>query len=244
MQQRCTGGTAIILAGGSGSRMGGDCPKQYMMLGEYPVLYYSIAAFQNWDHVSEIVLVCAERYISFCRQEIVEKYGMNKVKIIVPGGSTRCESVERGLRYVSGDTVWVHDGARPFITLRMLDSMLDSVMEYGAVVAAVPAKDTIKSVDSEGKVCAEHRRAYLRQIQTPQVFPTAVLRKAYENMKKEGVLETEITDDSMLVGRYTDTAVYTVTGDYKNMKLTTPEDFAVARVYLKKYCLTEFEDMW
>lgn len=235
--------TAVVLAAGSGKRMSSDVPKQYMELGGCPVLYYSLSAFQRWEKIRQIIIVCRKEDISYCQKEIVEKYHLTKVKAVVAGGENRYDSVEAGIACADTSYVWIHDGARPFVTRDMLERLLENVKEKRAVIAAVPVKDTIKKAGGDGRIEEEPDRSALWQAQTPQVFETAIIKKAYEIMKKtkEEDAGCGITDDAMLVRRYAKVPSFVVMGEYRNIKLTTPEDFEAAHVYLKKYCLTETE---
>lgn len=238
-------GTAIVLAGGRGRRMGMDVPKQYCDLGGKPVLFYSLAAFQRCPWIEQIVLVCRPGDLAYCRAEIVERYSLTKVVHITEGGADRYDSVEAGLRFVRSAYVWVHDGARPFLTGDMLDRLQKKVLSCGAVIAAVPVKDTIKQVGASGAITADPDRAQLWQAQTPQVFSSDLLSCAFRTMRKaaDEKERAQITDDAMLVKRYAGCDVQTVQGDYMNIKLTTPEDFLLAQAYLGKYCLTEAENI-
>lgn len=227
---------AIILAGGRGSRMNSDIPKQYMILGEKPVLYYSIKAFER-SSVDEIILIAGAGDIDYCRREIVEKFGFKKVSAIVEGGSERYYSVLNGLRAVepggSGEVyVFIHDGARPCVTEQIIEKCSLEVELYKACVAAVPVKDTIKVADEEGYSKDTPPRNLLWQIQTPQCFEYNLVKNAYEAMaadENRGV----ITDDAMVVEKYADTRVRLTEASYKNIKITTPEDLAVAELFLE-----------
>lgn len=227
---------AIILAGGRGSRMNSEIPKQYMILGGKPVLYYSIKAFEQ-SAVDEIILVAGAKDIDYCRREIVEKFGFNKVSAIVAGGSERYYSVLNGLRaaahVISGEAyVFIHDGARPCVTEQIIEKCSLEVKLYKACVAAVPVKDTIKVADEEGYAKDTPPRKSLWQIQTPQCFEYNLVKNAYEAMAADEN-RGAITDDAMVVEKYTDTKVKLTEASYKNIKITTPEDLAVAGLFLE-----------
>ena len=143
---------AIVLAAGQGKRMQAGQPKQFMLLGGRPVLYYALAAFEN-SEVDEIILVTGADEIDYCRAEIVEHYGFRKVTQIIPGGKERYHSVACGLRALkqSGcDIVLIHDGARPFVTEEMIRQMIAETKVYHACVTGTLVKDTIKIADEEG----------------------------------------------------------------------------------------------
>lgn len=230
--------TAIILSAGSGKRMHSDVKKQYMMLGDHPVIYYSLRAFQE-SFADEIVLVVSPGDEDYCRSEIVEKYSFDKVKKIVPGGKERYDSVQAGLKASSdSDYIFIHDGARPFITGEVLDRCLDEVKKYDAVVAAVPSKDTVKLVDEDGFIKETLNRDYLWNMQTPQVFKGSLIKNCYDKLLQsadelidKGVA---ITDDTMAVEYFSDVKVRPVMGSYDNIKITTPEDLTLGEVILKE----------
>lgn len=145
---------AIVLAAGQGKRMQAGQPKQFMLLGGRPVLYYALAAFEK-SEVDEIILVTGADEIDYCRAEIVEHYGFRKVTQIIPGGKERYHSVACGLRALkqSGcDIVLIHDGARPFVTEEMIRQMIEETKVYHACVTGTLVKDTIKIADEEASV--------------------------------------------------------------------------------------------
>ncbi len=225
---------AIVLAAGRGSRMNSSIPKQFMMIENRPVLYYSIYAFQTSPVIDEIVLVTSQDEMEYCKKEIVEKYSLDKVSKLVCGGSERYESVYNGLSSVSDDGyVFIHDGARPCITADMIERLFISVKEYNAVVAAVPSKDTVKIADSNGFVDSTPDRNTVWCIQTPQVFSLSEIKKAYNKMYQDGNY-TKITDDAMVMERYGDIPVKLEMGSYSNIKITTPEDIIIVKNTFKK----------
>ena len=224
--------TAIIVAGGSGKRMGMAIKKQYILLNKKEVLTHTLEVFNKSDLIDTIILVVSEEEIEKVKIEIVEKYALHKVKKIVAGGAERQDSVYNGLMATSEDTkyVMIHDGARPFIKEAVLKKALEVTLEKEATVVAVPVKDTIKIVDNkENKVIDTPDRSTLWSIQTPQTFTKELLLKAYEYAKRESLI---VTDDSMLVEAY-GKSVYIVEGDYTNIKITTPEDLIIGEALLK-----------
>ena len=223
--------SAVILAGGSGRRMGSDTPKQFLLLAKKPLIWYAVRAFSD-SLVDEIVLVTREEDREFCRKEICEKYGFGKVKAVVPGGSERFYSVENGLKAVNPacDTVVIHDGARPLVTPDMISRVIADAERYGAATAAMPVKDTIKIVDHEGFGRETPDRRTLYQIQTPQAFSLPVLMQAFRKRQETG--ETDITDDTMMVERYMGVSAKMTEGSYRNIKVTTPEDLLAAELFL------------
>lgn len=221
--------TAIVLAGGSGSRMGADCKKQYMQLGGRPVLYYPLKTFQE-SCVDDIILVTNEE--EYCRKELIQRYNLSKVTSIVAGGEQRYDSVCEGLKAAGGcGYVMIHDGARPFVTGKMIDDSSAAVRQYHACAVGMPVKDTIKIADGQNYAVNTPMRECVWQIQTPQTFAYELICKAYENVFSKQV--EGITDDAMVVeyGRYA--KVKLIYGSYQNIKITTPEDLLIAEAFLR-----------
>ncbi len=232
--------TAIVLAAGRGSRMKSNIQKQYMCLQGKPILYYSLKAFED-SFVDRIVLVTGEDEISYCKKEIVEKYGFQKVVAIVAGGKERYHSVYNGICVVGEcDYLMIHDGARPFVTQDILERAKRELEQEKnpAAVAAVMAKDTVKIVDADGFVTATPDRSCVWNVQTPQCFDYTMIKAAYEELvMSEKALEQKglrITDDAMVVETFTDCRVKLFEGSYRNIKITTPEDMEIAEEYLMK----------
>lgn len=219
--------TAIILAGGSGSRMKSSIPKQYIEYNGKPILYYTIKAFEE-SIVDKIVLVIRKGDYEKCYNDIVKKYNFNKVKSIVYGGAQRYDSVKAGLDAIddTNGIVFIHDGARPCVTQEIINRCYENVLKYRACIAAVPVKDTIKVIDEKGFAINTPDRSTLWQVQTPQVFEVSLIKKAYDNMLSTQC-NANITDDAMIVENYTDIKVKVVSGSYTNIKITTPEDLNV-----------------
>lgn len=223
---------AIVLCAGRGTRMNSEVQKQYLLIKGKPVVFYSLYAFEKCPFIDEIVLVTGKEEIEYCRQEIVEKYGLKKVKSIVAGGKERYHSVFEGLKAIeSCDYVYIHDGARPFIDQELLQRACDSVHIHKACVVGMPVKDTIKIISPDS--FAEHTpdRSTLWMVQTPQVFQYHLVLEAYKNiMQNPGV---QVTDDAMVVEKMGQTKIKLVEGSYKNIKITTPEDLEIAEIFLK-----------
>ena len=223
--------TAIVLAAGSGKRMNSKVHKQYLIIQDRPVLYYSLKAFED-SAVDEIVLVVGKGEEKFCRKEIVDKYGISKVKAIVEGGKERYHSVFEGLKQTSdADYVLIHDGARPFVNQDIIRRCMQEVQKYQACVVGMPVKDTIKIADEEGYAKQTPDRKNVWMIQTPQTFSYALIYEAYEEMLKTE--DTAITDDAMVLERTKDKKSKLIEGSYRNIKITTPEDLLIANVYLQ-----------
>lgn len=222
---------AIVLSAGRGKRMNCETAKQYLMIKEKPVIWYSLQAFEQCPFIDEIVLVTGERDITFCREQVVEKYGFQKVNRIVAGGKERYHSVYNGLHAIEDCTfVYIHDGARPFLTQEILLRAREAVREYHACVVGMPVKDTIKISDKEGFGVQTPDRSLVWQVQTPQVFAYPLIRRAYDDLMEalQNGLEAVITDDAMVVERMMEQKVKLVEGAYSNIKITTPEDLVIA----------------
>ncbi len=231
--------TAIVLAAGQGKRMNAPVQKQYLLLKGRPVLYYSLKAFEESD-ITRIVLVTGQEEIAYCRKEIVEAFGFRKVEQIVAGGRERCHSVYEGLKAAAGSAyVLIHDGARPFVTEAIIERTLDGAQKYGACIAGMPVKDTIKIADGDAFVTRTPNRSSLWQVQTPQAFSYPLIFWAYEELFGNEKREPEgvVTDDAMVLERFlsfrkTGQRVKLVEGSYENIKITTPSDLQVAEQFM------------
>lgn len=226
---------AVILAAGSGTRMGGAVAKQYQLLGERSVLYYSVRTFEE-SAVDGIVLVTADGMQEYVKKEIVEKYGFGKVIAVTAGGKARMDSVCAGLRALPEEgIVLIHDGARPFVTAELIGRLLTRMEGEAACIPAVPVRDTIKRARN-GAVIDTPERSGLFAVQTPQAFELGVLRlsfQKYREWKQEHPQEEmEVTDDAMLVEKMLGRRVAVENGDARNIKLTTPEDRIIAEAFL------------
>ena len=223
--------TAIVLAAGKGSRMNSNTPKQYLTLLGKPVLFYSLQAFAESD-VDNIVLVTGSGEQGYCKKEIIEKYQIKKVTHIVEGGAERYHSVWHGLM-AAEDTeyVLIHDGARPLISSQIINKAIFTVKETGACVVGMPVKDTIQIVDEEKVIASTPDRSRTWLAQTPQCFKFELAISSYNHAIASG--DTKITDDAMVVRKYGNVSVMMLEGGYENIKVTTPEDIAVAECFLR-----------
>lgn len=222
---------AIVLSAGKGTRMNMNISKQYIEVLGFPVLYYTLKTFEDAD-VDEIIITTGKDDVDFVKNDIVNKYNISKVTHVVPGGKERYDSVMEGLNYVEDDDyVLIHDGARPLIKKDTINNIIREVKEKSAVIAAVPVKDTIKIVENGVAISTPDRRK-LYQIQTPQAFRGEIIKNAYKEMVK--IKDTTITDDSMVVEKYSEYRVSVVESDYTNIKITTKEDIDIMKTFLKK----------
>ena len=228
-QGRCT---AIVLAAGQGKRMHSKIQKQFLEIGGKPILYYSMECFQKSPLIQDIILVTGEDMISYCQSEIVEKYGFTKVCKVTAGGKERYDSVYAGLLCCQDtDYVYIHDGARPFVTEEMIQRGYEAVKRTNACVMGMPSKDTVKLADPSGYIKETPDRKIVWNIQTPQIFSYDLIRGAYESIRKKDM--SNVTDDAMVVEQETGTKILLVEGSYQNIKITTPEDLAVADAFLR-----------
>ena len=224
---------AIVMAAGTGSRMGSDIPKQFLTIKGRPVLYFSLKTLEE-SFIDEIVVVTRKSDIEYVKNEIVDKYGFKKVSAVTEGGKERSDSVFCGLKAVKDDGetyVYIHDGARPLLNMEMLERVKADVLKYGAVVAAVPSKDTVKLADEDGFVSVTPERSRVWSVQTPQAFEYRLIYEAFLKMNAEG--NVKVTDDGQVMELFSDTKVFLTMGDYRNIKITTPEDLELAEKFLE-----------
>jgi 2-C-methyl-D-erythritol 4-phosphate cytidylyltransferase len=221
---------AIIAAAGAGSRMAGDRPKQFLQLAGVPIIFHTLKPFEQCDSIQEIIVVLpAAESADFLA--LVQKYGVKKLSRVVPGGTTRAESVWRGLlaiRAATAEIIAVHDGVRPFVTAEEIDRTVAAARSHGASILVAPAIDTIKEVDGREVVRTLERRQLCHAL-TPQCFRYELLRRAYE---RADVQDPAITDDSSLVEQLGE-PVTIVEGSSRNIKITTVEDLLIAESFLK-----------
>lgn len=218
---------AVLLAAGRSTRMGGSRSKVLEELGGRPALCRSLEVLDRCPLIGEICLVCREQD----RADMLPlTSGLNTPVRVVPGGAQRQDSVEQGVEALTGpwEYVAIHDGARPLVTDEVLAAVCRDAMAHGAATAAVPSKDTCKLADEAGFVAATPARDRLWAVQTPQAFSLALYREALEKARAAG---QNYTDDCQLIEAAGGSVKLTM-GDYRNIKLTTPEDLLAARAYL------------
>lgn len=223
--------TAIVLAAGSGKRMEQDIPKQYMKIGDAPLMVHCLRTFQE-SKVTQIVLVVAPGDVEKCRKEIIEKYHIDKCVAIVEGGEERYDSVYAGLKAIDDGYVLIHDCARAFVSIDIIHRCMSSVALYESCVVGMPSKDTVKVTDSRRKVLDTPDRSNVWIVQTPQCFEYNLIRGAYDKIIPTA--DSSITDDAMIVEMATDHEVHMIEGSYMNIKVTTPEDAAFGEAILKR----------
>ncbi len=260
VNNECIGGrkphrTAILLAGGQGKRMGGKIAKQFIEVGEKPLLWYSLMAIEKSEYIDECVLVIRPDDSDFVRDELLSKYFFTKVTRIADAGRERYESVWSALVSLKGynwmalgsekqeelledtalsedlptDYIFIHDGARPFLSEEILKNNYEAVLKYGACVTGVRSKDTVKLVSEDGKVISTPDRGLVWNIQTPQTFKAQLIFEAYRRAMYDE--RTDLTDDAMAVEISGLSDVHIAQGSYENIKVTTPEDLTVAEIF-------------
>ncbi|NWG01552.1 MAG: 2-C-methyl-D-erythritol 4-phosphate cytidylyltransferase [Syntrophaceae bacterium] len=222
---------AVIVSAGKGVRFMEGQKKQFYCLEDKPILVHTLDKFETCPLIRSILLVVDREDMDYCLKEITEKYKFKKVSQIVPGGKRRQESVKNGMDVLPKDTeiVAIHDGVRPFVTQTMIEDSVRSAMRYGAVILAMPVKDTLKVSNPDGTVLKTLDRESLWQVQTPQTFQAKVIKEAYRRATEDGFTGT---DDASLVERL-GMKVHILPGSYTNIKITTPEDLLWAHLFLK-----------
>ncbi|RLB75196.1 MAG: 2-C-methyl-D-erythritol 4-phosphate cytidylyltransferase [Deltaproteobacteria bacterium] len=226
--------TVLIPAAGTGRRMGGSISKQYLELAGKPILAHTLSLFENHPLIENIYLLVPPDDIPYCQQQIIDRYGFSKVRRIVAGGTERQDSVRNGLDALAEDgltqpqqPILIHDGARPLFDCQRLSTLIEIVCQTGACIIGVPVKDTIKDVENN-KITGSPDRSRLWQAQTPQGFHYQLIREAFDRAADDNFTAT---DDASLVERLGH-PVQILEGDYRNIKVTTPEDILIAAALL------------
>ena len=217
---------AIIVAGGTGSRMNAELPKQFLSLNGKPILMHTIEAFYTSDLKPEIILVLSPQYHSLW-SNLCDEQQFDLPHSLVENGAERFYSVKNGLRFIDEDSIIaIHDAVRPVVSNELITRCFKLAESQAAVIPAVASKDSvrIKSIDSTKSL----NRLDVLLVQTPQVFQSAILKKAYKQEYKNA-----FTDDASVVEE-AGTKIFITEGDYKNIKITYPEDLPVAEIFLKK----------
>ena len=219
---------ALIVAAGKGVRMGADMRKQYLPLGDRPILAHTIQAFAACRLIDQMVVAVPVDEIAFCREII------NKVPLRVPvqwvvGGSRRQDSVCNGLDALTDEgIVLIHDGVRPLVTQMLIESCIEGAQRWDACIPVVAVTDTLKQIDAQHKIIRTVSREGLGMAQTPQGFRISLIKKAHNQARRNG---WEATDDASLIER-TGGSVHAISGSPVNIKITTPEDLRWARMLL------------
>lgn len=216
---------AVIVAGGSGTRMGGSLPKQFLLLKEKPVLYYTIKAFVDTDNDLDIILVLPVEYTDM-GQEIIDAY-FDKDRIrITAGGDSRFQSVKNGLALIEQESIiFVHDGVRCLVSKDLIDRCYTQAVETGTAIPAIPSKDSIRFVSEEGNDALDRNNVML--VQTPQTFHSKILLPAFQIDYKD-----KFTDEATVVEAY-GLKVSLIKGEETNIKITQPIDLVIAEKILE-----------
>lgn len=238
MKKRCV---AIVLSAGQGKRMGTSIQKQYIELCGKPIICYCLEAFEKSEIIDDVIMVAGAGQEDYVTEEIVNKYHFGKVRAVIPGGKERYDSVWNGLKAIRDGMVgeeakegyvYIHDGARPFVDEQIIKRGYACVKANRACVAGVPSKDTVKIVDENQFAVNTPVRKYVWIVQTPQVFETELITQAYKSLMEHD--RENVTDDAMVVEQEMQIPVKLYEGSYCNIKITTPEDLAIAEMFLKK----------
>lgn len=236
---------AVIFAGGTGSRMHSkDLPKQFLVIGGKPVIVHTVSIFQDSPEIEAIAISCHPDWLDYC-QELVEKYHLTKVKIIVPGGTTGQDSIYNGLKALKDidnspsddDIVLIHDGVRPLITTDTISNCIDSVIKNGPTATTAPATETVVVIE-DGSVKSVVDRSKCQLARAPQGFRYSELIGAHEKARAEGFHDA--IDSVSLMARY-GYKTFVVPGPEENIKITTPRDFFAFKSFID---MKEVAQIW
>jgi 2-C-methyl-D-erythritol 4-phosphate cytidylyltransferase len=217
---------AIIVAGGTGKRMGAEIPKQFLELGGRPLLMHTIERFREYNSSTEIITVLPEDQIRHWI-ELQAKYSFTVPQTLVKGGSTRFQSVRNGLDFVeTPGLVAIHDGVRPFVSMATIGRCFETAARLGNAIPAIPPTDSLRLMTEDSSSALD--RLKVRLIQTPQVFKTGIIKEAYNQDYRP-----EFTDDAVVV-EGTGVKINIVEGNRENIKITNPEDLLISSAFLSK----------
>ncbi len=221
---------AIIVAGGSGTRMNSDIPKQFLSIAGKPILMHTIDAFRNWNKSVKIILVLPQNQMTMWEKLCLEHDFEYSTIDIALGGSNRFESVKNGLLHVVGNDglVAIHDGVRPLVSSNIIAESYTTALEKGNAIVAVPLKDSVRKISGSENISVN--RDDYQLVQTPQTFLVAQLKNAFEKTNSDA---NNFTDDASVVENM-GLKINLINGSYENIKVTTPEDLLVAEALLLK----------
>ena len=210
--------------------MGSGTPKQFLQLGDVPLLIHVLRVFESSRTIAEIVVVVPPDAVTYCQEELLPRFAFSKISTVAAGGARRQDSVWNGVQAVDERTkiVVVHDAVRPFVTGAMVDEVVEGAKTHGAAIVAIPLHDTVKRAAPDGMIDTTLDRRRLWSAQTPQAFEVELLREAHRSSREAGV---EATDDAFLVER-TGHRVSIVNGSPDNIKVTRPEDLVMGEAIL------------
>ena len=217
---------ALIVAGGSGTRMGSDIPKQFLLLKGEPILMHTLRVFRNVHSVTEIILVLPELQIDYWI-ELCTKQIFNVSHTVVKGGETRFESVSNGLAMVDNPDalIAIHDGVRPLVSVDVIENCFKAAERLGNAIPVIKPVESVRLSDETGTYPANREKVYL--VQTPQVFKASIIKKCYQTP-----WQPSFTDDAS-VAEFSGEKIHLVEGNRENIKITTPQDILIAEVLLR-----------
>ena len=222
---------AIVVAGGQGTRFGGNRPKQFLEIHGIPIIIHTLQQFELTQQIERVVVILPAADVD-AFQSLIDKFGVKKVWRVVAGGDTRAHSVKNGLAAIDeAEVVVVHDAVRPLVSSEEIARVVAAANESGAAILVAPISDTIKQVQGE-QIVGTVPRAELRRALTPQAFHFQILKRAYQDLEQLEATGIEVTDDSFLVERL-NVAVTVVEGSARNIKITDREDLAIAEALLR-----------
>jgi 2-C-methyl-D-erythritol 4-phosphate cytidylyltransferase len=227
--------SVVIVAGGKGTRMGSEIPKQYMDIAGKTIIDTTIYKFEKSNQIDEIILVVNEEEYDYVKNNIAIDY--DKIISVVVGGKSRTESVYNGLTAADKNCsiILIHDGVRPFVSYNLISSCIENAYEYKACIPVIEVVDTIKEINKENETVEKTLdRSVLRSVQTPQSFDYKLIRSCYEKAISENSENANFTDDSSIV-EYYGYKVKTIEGLQRNMKITTPLDLKIAEILASIY---------
>lgn len=222
---------AVIVGAGEGRRMGATVRKQFTKVGGKPIIAYTLEMFENSELIDHMVAVVPRDALDWVKEEVADAYGFRKIRAIVAGGETRQESVLNGLKALKDKTelVVIHDAVRPLVSETLIRRVIDAARKTGAAITAIPARDTVKQVES-GQIVGTPDRRLLWFAQTPQSFRYNIILDAHRRALEDRL---QVTDDASLVENY-GTKVTVAVGSYSNLKITSPEDMPLFEYFLRQ----------
>ena len=227
---------ALIIAGGSGSRMGQDIPKQFINVFDKPILVYTLQSFQDHPLIDAIEVVCIEGWHSVL-WAYAKQFGIDKLKWVIPGGATGQESIRNGVFYLedkvsADDVIIVHDGIRPLVDATVLTDVIEKCEKYGNAVTSMPYNEQIVVIDDEISTVRYIPRETLRRVSTPQAYRFSLLDSRYHEAFEKGIgIKGSHYTNTMMVEL--GERLYFAAGSDKNIKLTTKDDLEMFKAYLK-----------
>ena len=224
--------SALIVAAGQGVRMGAAQRKQYLQLGDLPILAHTILAFDQCVSIDQIVLVVPKEEIDYCRETLLPAVCLTTHLVLVPGGKRRQDSVYNGLSVLSDDDdiVLIHDGVRPFVPAELIENCIQGAQKWGACIPTLEVTDTLKKIGPDQTIQATISRDQLHQAQTPQAFKLRLVKKAHRLSREK---KWRVTDDASLLEQI-GVDVHVIPGTPDNIKITTPEDLRRAQMILNQ----------